>query len=291
MIKGLIKDIAYDKITLTQALTRAKLIGYKIKNEEFKLWLSQELSGYKYAKGIPDYRILETETVADVFNPFIRSYEMKIEISSSIKEEIGEDLYRWYFTNGISSLERTINKTKGNFCYMLLGSEATEFIRQYLSLPRDTRLNHLMKKVAVSLLFTILANTKQRLLDILMELDNEFPNLENEYGTMEDDFKAKQIINNTIHGNVSNTNFGLGETVNQEQTIHQSQLNGILEELSTLGVESKDLQELETIVSKSDEKSLSKKLIAWAGRISQKSIEKGVELQIPIILEKINSLL
>ena len=47
MIKDLIKDIAYDKISVTQALTRAKLIAYKIRNDTFKNWISNELNGYE----------------------------------------------------------------------------------------------------------------------------------------------------------------------------------------------------------------------------------------------------
>jgi len=48
MIKELITDLAFDKITLSQALTRAKLIARQIKNDSFKNWLNKELNGYEY---------------------------------------------------------------------------------------------------------------------------------------------------------------------------------------------------------------------------------------------------
>jgi len=46
MIKDLIKDLAYDNIELSQALTRAKLIASKVKNDIFKQWLIKECRRY-----------------------------------------------------------------------------------------------------------------------------------------------------------------------------------------------------------------------------------------------------
>ena len=57
MIKQLIKDIAYDSISLSKALTISKLIAAKIKNQTFKNWLTKELEGYEYDDvTLPDYR-------------------------------------------------------------------------------------------------------------------------------------------------------------------------------------------------------------------------------------------
>jgi|GEM_PF-3672950 len=110
--------------------------------------------------------------------------------------------------------------------------------------------------------------------------------------TNEQDEKTtpNQIINNTINGNVSNTNFGIGEIVNQEQTINQSQLSGVIKDLSLLGVEEEDLDNLKDIVTNKDKESVSKNLLTWTGKIANKAVDKGVELQIPLIIEKISSL-
>lgn len=57
MIKQLISDIVYEKIKLSQGLTRAKLIANEIKNETFSMWLTKELEGYEYADDyLPEYR-------------------------------------------------------------------------------------------------------------------------------------------------------------------------------------------------------------------------------------------
>ena len=55
MIKELIKDLTYDKISINQALTRAKLIAYEINNEDFKNWINKELNGYLTDNKLPEY--------------------------------------------------------------------------------------------------------------------------------------------------------------------------------------------------------------------------------------------
>jgi hypothetical protein len=118
MIKDLIKEIAYDKITLTQALTRAKLIAYKIENETFRIWISNELDGYSSGEDAPQYRILEVETVGSVVDSFGRNYEIQIGIASKTKEQLNIDLYKWHVNEGIASLERMVSKASGDFMYM-----------------------------------------------------------------------------------------------------------------------------------------------------------------------------
>jgi hypothetical protein len=293
MIKDLIKEIAYDKITLTQALTRAKLIAYKIENETFKSWISNELDGYTSGNDAPSYRVVEVETVGSVVDSLGRNYEIQIGVAPQTKEQLNIDLYKWHVNEGIASLERMIGKASGDFMYMQLGPEATEFIGQFIQLPHGVTLKHLLKKIGVSMLFDIANKTKQSLLDTLLELDKEFPNLENEFGTMEEKSKANQIITNNIHGNVSNTNFGIGENIKQEQTINQSQVNETISELRKLGVDNDDIQDLEEIIQskQSDKKPIHKKLMQWAGNVAKKSVEKGIELQIPEIIERLQSLM
>ena len=43
MIRKIINDLACDKITLSKALTMAKIIASDIKNETFKQWIKSEL--------------------------------------------------------------------------------------------------------------------------------------------------------------------------------------------------------------------------------------------------------
>lgn len=56
MIKKLIKDLAFDNITLSQGLTRAKHIENQVKNKTFKNWLKKEPSPWSVPPGPGPHR-------------------------------------------------------------------------------------------------------------------------------------------------------------------------------------------------------------------------------------------
>src|SRR6185295_20280317 len=71
MIKELIADLAYDKIQLSQALIRSKILSVKVNNERFKVWLKKELEGYSGGdKALPPYRKVFTGMKMTIEFPF-----------------------------------------------------------------------------------------------------------------------------------------------------------------------------------------------------------------------------
>jgi hypothetical protein len=80
------------------------------------------------------------------------------------------------------------------------------------------------RKVAKIHYQNVIELTKQKLIDTLMELENEFPNLINDYiMSKENTDKIQNIITNHIYGNNSPTNIAAG--VNVEQSIVYNSLS------------------------------------------------------------------
>ncbi|MCB0541442.1 MAG: hypothetical protein KDE33_28300, partial [Bacteroidetes bacterium] len=73
----------------------------------------------------------------------------------------------------------------------------------------------------------------------------------------------------------------------------QSQVNETISELRKLGVDNEDIQDLEEIIQskQNDKKPIHKRLMQWAGNVAKKSVEKGIELQIPEIIERLQNLM
>lgn len=101
--------------------------------------------------------------------------------------------------------------------------------------------------------------------------------------------KASHIINNHIYGTNINTNIGIGENVNQ--TIQLESIADNLAELKSLGVDDMSLSELEEIVKQKDSKSTLTKITSWIGKMTTKAIEKGIEYQVPLIIDKVNDMI
>lgn len=99
-------------------------------------------------------------------------------------------------------------------------------------------------------------------------------------------------VNNNINTNDSTTNIGIGENITQTLNIEANKIQDTLKELSELGVPQEDVNKVKYLITNEKDKAkLTEKLLTWVGKMSSKAIEKGIELNIPVVIEKIQGLL
>lgn len=285
MIKQLIEDLTFDKISLSQALTRAKIIAYKVNNDAFKDWITGEIKGYS-KRELPEYRIIPCDIFAEVFIPFQGTKTIPMDVTN-LKDWAGEYSFNeMRMTQSIGTLELGIKKdSQSQYGYDYFPMDLTNQFKRLTD--EGENITAIKRRIQLSQVLYILEQTKQRLLDTLLELNESFPNLENDFPeTNTNSQKVQNIITQNIYGNNSNSNIGVGENINQ--TIHSDQkIEELIKELRNLGVPAEDLDELKEIVSDKNEKSVGKKILSWIGNLSTKVIEKGIVLEIPTIIEKL----
>lgn len=127
--------------------------------------------------------------------------------------------------------------------------------------------------------------TKQKLLETLIELDNEFPNLINDYKmTQENTNKIQNVITNNIYGNNNSTNLATGENIEQHNV---SNISIDFKKLEELGVSKSDIEQLQIIIqnSQSDKSSLGKTIAVWMQSVSASLIASGLYENIPKVIE------
>lgn len=293
MIKELISDLTFDKTSLSQALTRAKLIAYEIENEEFKRWISLELNGYNDQGEITSYRkILSDVFVVTEFFGSKKTQPLFITgEENDIQKEVRDKLETIYVAQSISSIEDNLKGATETHGYDELPHSFVLGVRELLG--EDTIVG-VKRKLQTSKLQNIINQTKQRLLDTLLELNSAFPELKDHYqNTPENKEKADTIINNYILAENSSSNIGVGSYVSQEiKNVYNHSLEAVLEDLRKLGVPDDEVKEVELIVKhEKDKKKLSQKLFTWTSKLATKVIEKGIELQLPEVIDKIKDLL
>src|SRR5690554_7760133 len=105
MIKQLIEDITFEKITLSQALTRAKIIAYKINNDDFKEWLVGEINGGYKGRELPKYRIIPCDIFAEVNVPFQGTKTIPMDVTEVKDLEGGYSFNEMRMTQSIATLE------------------------------------------------------------------------------------------------------------------------------------------------------------------------------------------
>lgn len=292
MIKELIKDISYDKISLDQALTRAKLIAYKIDNDEFISWISRELNGYDDLDIIPEYRELHCDIVARVENPYNGTRLVPIDLTE-FDRSIDGNLYKFNYTLSIFGVEQNLEAVKhSNEQYGYIDFPI-EIVRDISKLVQQNNISAVSRKMQFSQLHNILSITKQMLLDTLLELNKAFPDLEDEY--MNDDKKdtASQIITTYIYGNNASSNVGVGKDFTQGiSNSYTEKVEQVLNDLRQLGVPNEDINELEDIINNEPDKNkLGAKFLAWSSALMTKAVEKGIDVKVPEVLDAIQNLI
>ncbi len=288
MIKELIRDLTYDKITLNQGLTRAKLIAYKINNTELKNWIVNELNGYPSNDNLPTYRIIPCQSYGIVHNPFYGKQQITLDFSNMDKS-FNKKINTFEVLQGIDNLEKqSANNTTGSVKLPI------EFVRLCQKVFDSEDLIDIKRQIHFGQFGEIVSLVKQKLLDTLLDLDKEFPTFETDYlDNMENKEKSSSIINNHIYGDNPHTNVAIGDS--NSQTINSdfsTKVENLLQELKGLGVEDEELKEIKEIVSnKADKTSIGKKALDWVSKVATKAVEKGVELQVPLLISKIQDFL
>ena len=177
MIKDLINDLTYDKITLTQALMRAKLIAFEINNEDFKNWINNELNGYSNITKLPDYRIIPCDIFA-VIEGYGARKTVPMDLTK-LDKDLGGKIYKMESKQSIATIEETL-KIQGEDNY---GYE--DFPQQMVKLLREMTDNQFIvnvkRRIQLSQASQILNLTKQKLIDTLLELNSTFPDLQNNF--------------------------------------------------------------------------------------------------------------
>jgi hypothetical protein len=300
MIKELINNLAYDNIKLSQSLTRAKLIASKINNTAFKTWINHELEGYENqdSSSLPEYRKFRSVLYLTISLPFGQSRTLPVSFEGTEDKKFLDMVQFHSVTEPISIIEQNID---------LMTSKSVP-VGQIPFLPEQVQIlgrlfqNQIARyggaaigafmEVGKSQYQTILELTKQKLLDTLLDLDNEFPNLNNEFiMNKENNEKVQNIITNNIYGDNNPLNIAAGQKVIQKD-IHNVLTNEKIIQLEKLGVEKNDIANLQEIItSHKDKPTFKEKAMKWLGNVSASIAARGLYENIPAITEFVNNLI
>lgn len=295
MIKEIISDLAFDKINVSQALTRAKLIANQIKNETFTRWLSKELTGYDYEDElIPDYRKVWSEIELLAEFPFGRTQRFPVVISDDEPELTKDFIYKHRVLGSIAVIEGEIQSIEDSKAYIqipaamvqLVGEFYKEKVDSYGGVIRSGR-----RPIGKNQLKNIVEQTKQKLLDTLQQLDSEFTDIETQYKITEDNQeRAENIITTNIYGGNNPMNIGAGQNVTQGD-VNLSITQEHKEKLKSLGVQENEILELEQIDKESPKgsKGRAAKIMAWVGKVSASLTAKGIYEKTPELIEYVGS--
>lgn len=283
MLKQLISELANDAITISQALTRAKLIASG--DETFKSWINSELLGYDDVKLLPVYRIMNCKPIATFTERNKKPQTVPMD-TNEMDDEEREVVCKAKITRSIADVEDFYKTHKSQTIILpetFDGSEeAKEFFRSGQYMDEEAILT-ISKEVHGQDFKKIVDITKQKLLDTLLALHEKFPDLVDPFQlTKEDKASVHKTVTTIVYGGHSPIAVAIDGDVTQNVTT-KALSNKEVEQLKSYGVQSAEVEELKEIVktSSGDKSTFIDKTMKWLGSVTASIAGRGLYEHIP----------
>lgn len=255
-ISEIINLLSDDNISLVNPFLKAQIFAKRIGNDELYKWVVQELNGYDIKSEIPSYRKAKTNDFAILKQYGRYTNEQPLPLAY-FSEEVQSILLHYRVFDSIKSLEGIVTADpKGSlhkpynagFCQML----SNDLKEQGLTFE----VHSLRTQVQIFELVGVLANIRSKLLELMLELEDDFPNIDSELETRTID---KQAVNQTINiymnkirikttgdGNIVNT--GDNSTVINNAVVTKGNKESLKKFLNENGVSDEDVALLTEII-------------------------------------------
>lgn len=167
----IIKDLVENKVSIEQTLTRVKLINNDLKIGVLEDWVNSELFGYNGQEELPEYRIARHSNLRySGINGNIKIQNNPLPLVY-VPEQWAEILIKTEIKESILVIENICNQD--NYIIQDFSFLASEF-----NLEGNILFTKIIREVPITIFLTVINFVKNRLLDVLIELENSFGNLD-----------------------------------------------------------------------------------------------------------------
>lgn len=256
LISDIINSLIDDTKSLNNTLLKTKVLASRINNSNLLSWVNSELSGYPNDESLPDYR---KNIVSHIKGDYIvgsMKYSNQPIPTSGMNDRFGINVNKTTFRQGISSLEE-LSKTGNSETLMLpFPAEIVGFLEQnWRTFDEENgyylNLINARKIIPRGAITEIVSQVKNRLLDFMLEIDNQYGNI-----TEIKDLSSKNkeitqimkqtIINNTGDGNLLNT--GDSNEIKSSISINKGNKEELIKALRDSKISNEDIQELVSFI-------------------------------------------
>ena len=116
IIKRIQQDILDKETSLIDVLLKAKVLAFQLKNDEFTMWVRNELDGYETLEGLPDYRILHSLPKGSLTNGARWYHNMPVDVSY-LPDDLRDRVTKVFVREGIRAVEELAQNDKNVFSW------------------------------------------------------------------------------------------------------------------------------------------------------------------------------
>jgi AbiTii len=204
----ILKDLVSGDNNLESVLLRLKIILSDLENEEINNWIDSEIQGYENTEDVPSYRILQgrpigTFILGSLFHG-LKHTNAQIPLGH-IPKDIKDDLLTLHLTDGLLGI-KSLLESEGT----IAKSVTTEFCH---SISQEGLIVTGMEVViGKNHIQGVIANIKNKLMNILLKIEKEFGNLDSlDTFAEETDTQALQSIEQYIINVIFDESIKIGD--------------------------------------------------------------------------------
>ncbi len=189
---------------LASLLRKCKVLAARLGSSEFKEWVNRESSGYKAEEELPEYRSFHVHSKGHFSGSFGSGIENADIPLISVPEKYRADLSISYIRNPVASIEALITSGKDQ------GAVQEKWDPSFVALIgqeiyQGMNCIQAWKVIPINSLVGMLSEIRNRILDFVLEIEAEDPNVgEADSNSTVSTEKVQQIFQTTINGDVQN---------------------------------------------------------------------------------------
>ncbi|MBS4199325.1 hypothetical protein KHA93_06615 [Bacillus sp. FJAT-49732] len=214
----LLKDVVNGKESIESILLRLKVILSDLDNDAIINWVEGELKGYKEQIEVPPYRVLRGAPKGTyIINQVAQYTNANVPLRHILSEVLIDKMVTLDVTDSIGALQNILNSENRDHYQKLI---PTEFCHTISTM--ELQITGMTIYYGANQLDAIVSNVKAKLVEVIMELEKQFENL--------DDLDIKdQVVDNRekkeeVVGNIQQIIFDNSINVGDRNKIGRSKL-------------------------------------------------------------------
>ena len=286
LIDDIIDILSSDTGKLSDALIKTKVLLHKVGHKELVPWVNSELNGYPDIDSLPEYRILPAQVLVNASNGAYRVTSHHIPMGH-LNEKHRESLETARMEQSLAVLEKFTENDEGNLqahipmeSYGILGE----------GLGNSYQIESAWCAISHASVLQILIQVRSRLLDFVLELNDQFPSELDEEQVKEriGSVDTKNLFKSAIFGD--NTTILVGSS--NSQTVSNINLkdnfNVLAKTLERNGVSASDINELKDAIEKDssvinhESKTYGPAVKIWLQTMLSKAVEASWSIELNI---------
>ena len=247
LLSDIINELVDSQRSLVDPLLKTRVLASRIGNNDLKQWVSRELDGYGTDDNLPEYRVTGARVTMNYLNGPYQINNQPIPMGG-MSEKAKRLLDKTEFRQTIATLQ-SYSIVEEGVLSMYVSAELVAYIQKFLKKNGQHPHLHILsvsKLVSSHGAVEVLAIVRNRLLDFMLKLEEEFGSQTDIESLRRNNETINSIMNNFItntgDGNVIST--GNHSSVKAKIEIKKGDLSKLTEGLLAAGVQKEDVVEL-----------------------------------------------